>query len=155
MTCLSFAEAEKTITSWRKDGLKIVFTNGCFDLLHYGHISYLSEARALGDKLIVGVNSDASVQKLKGPNRPIKDEKSRAHILSHLDMVDLVIIFDTETPLALITECRPDVLVKGGDYTIDQIVGADVVQASGGHVQTLGFEAGYSSTAIIEKIKNT
>ena len=155
MTFQTFAEAEKTISSWRKEGCKIVFTNGCFDLLHYGHISYLLDAKALGDKLIVGVNSDASVQILKGPTRPIKDQKSRAHILSHLDMVDMVIIFNTETPLDLITDCRPDVLVKGGDYQIHEIVGADLVQETGGVVQTLGFEAGYSSSAIIEKIKNT
>ena len=155
MICQSFDEAASIITSWKKNDLKIVFTNGCFDLIHYGHISYLLEAKALGDKLIVGLNSDSSVKQLKGNQRPIKDQKNRSYILNHLDMVDLVIIFDAETPKSLIASVLPHILVKGGDYEIRDIVGAQTVLNNGGSVERLSFEQGYSSSSLIEKIKNT
>lgn len=132
---------------------KVVFTNGCFDVLHRGHIHYLAEARALGDCLVVGLNSDASVKGLKGENRPINAEKDRAFLLSALSVVDYVIIFEEDTPLNLIREVIPDILVKGGDYTIDEIVGADFVMQNGGEVKVLQFVDGYSSTQVIEKMK--
>ena len=129
-----------------------MFTNGCFDLLHRGHIKYLEEASKLGDKLIIGLNSDASVSKLKGDNRPIKDQQNRAEILSALKMVDMVIIFNQDTPDKLISLVVPDVLVKGGDWPVDKIVGADFVLDNGGDVKTLSFIEGESSSAIINKI---
>lgn len=142
-----------TIKSYKEEGLKIVFTNGCFDLLHLGHIQYLREAKKLGDVLIVGLNSDASVKKLKGNNRPIHDELSRSTMLVALEMVDHVIVFEESTPLTLIEYILPDVLVKGGDWTIDKIIGADLVIENGGSVKSLIFKEGYSTTSIIEKIK--
>ncbi len=141
------------IQELKAQGKKVVFTNGCFDLLHLGHIHYLAEAKELGDVLIVGVNSDASVSRLKGENRPIKDEKSRLAIIESLKMVDHAILFEEDTPLELIKSIIPDVLVKGGDWAIDQIVGSEIVLAHGGVVKSLSFIDGYSSTALIEKIK--
>lgn len=132
---------------------KIVFTNGCFDILHVGHVRYLSQAKALGDILVVGINSDRSVSQLKGPTRPIQNENDRAEILSSLKSVDLVTIFDEETPLELIKLLQPDVLVKGGDWSIDKIVGSDIVLAKGGKVLSLDFIEGRSTTKIIEKSK--
>jgi D-beta-D-heptose 7-phosphate kinase/D-beta-D-heptose 1-phosphate adenosyltransferase len=129
----------------------IVFTNGCFDLLHVGHVRYLNQARKIGDKLFVGINSDASVQKLKGPTRPIQNESDRAEILANLNSVDFVVIFDQETPLELIKKVRPDFLVKGGDWKPEQIVGSDFVQAYGGKVQSLQFVDGKSTTSLIKK----
>jgi rfaE bifunctional protein nucleotidyltransferase chain/domain len=143
----------KQVESWKSAGKKIVFTNGCFDLLHAGHIAYLSEAAALGDVLIVGLNSDSSVQRLKGPSRPINDESTRGMLLGSMFFIDAVVPFSEETPLELIKTIMPDVLVKGGDYEIPQIVGAKEVIESGGNVKTLSFLPGYSSTSIIEKIK--
>jgi rfaE bifunctional protein nucleotidyltransferase chain/domain len=140
---------------WKYMGLKIVFTNGCFDIIHYGHIDYLARAASLGGKLIIGLNTDASVSKLKGPNRPIQDQQSRALILAALQFVDAVILFDEETPQELISFLIPDILVKGSDYRIEQIVGADVVLNNGGKVETMDFVAGYSSSNIIEKIKQS
>lgn len=140
---------------WKYMGLKTVFTNGCFDIIHYGHIDYLARAASLGGKLVIGLNTDASVSKLKGPNRPVQDEKSRALILAALQFVDAVILFDEETPKELISFLIPDILVKGSDYSIDQIVGADVVLNNGGKVETMDFVAGYSTSKIIEKIKTT
>ncbi len=134
---------------------KLVFTNGCFDLLHRGHIDYLSKAASLGDYLVVAINSDASVQKLKGKNRPIADEKSRAEIMASLFFVDAVIIFDDDTPLRLIKLIKPDLLIKGADYTISTIVGADEVIANGGNVNTIQFLEGYSTSLIEKKIKET
>jgi len=134
---------------------KLVFTNGCFDLLHRGHIDYLSKAASLGDYLVVAINSDASVQKLKGKNRPIADEKSRAEIMASLCFVDAVIIFDDDTPLRLIKLIKPDLLIKGADYTISTIVGADEVIANGGNVNTIQFLEGYSTSLIEKKIKET
>lgn len=140
---------------WRFHNQKIVFTNGCFDLLHLGHIDYLAKASDLGNKLIIGLNSDRSITQLKGPNRPITNEQSRAGILASLFFVDAVILFDESTPVELITQVKPDILVKGADYTIEQIVGADVVLKNGGLVNTLSYLPGYSTTAIEEKIKRT
>lgn len=133
---------------------KIVFTNGCFDILHRGHVSYLAEARKLGDLLIIGLNSDASVRKLKGPERPINNEQDRKHVLSALRSVDFVEIFDSPTPLDLILKVKPKILVKGGDWKIDQIVGAKEVINWGGEVFSLNFVNGYSTTSVIQKIQS-
>ena len=132
---------------------KIVFTNGCFDVLHFGHVRYLLEARKLGDLLVIGLNSDASVRRLKGPSRPINGDKERAFVLAALAFVDYIILFEEDTPENLIKVVQPDVLVKGGDYDLDQIVGADFVKANGGTVTTVPFVEGYSSTHIIEQLK--
>ncbi len=136
----------------RFQGKKIVFTNGCFDIIHRGHIEYLMEAANLGDILIIGLNSDASVKKLKGAERPIQDQETRAKILSSLFFVTYVVIFEEETPLHLIGEIQPDVLVKGGDYKIENIVGYNIVKAKGGEVLTIPFLEGYSTTGIINKM---
>lgn len=132
---------------------KIVFTNGCFDVLHFGHVLYLLKAKELGDILVIGLNSDDSVRRLKGPTRPINGEKERAFVLAALACVDYVVVFDEDTPKELIETVRPDVLVKGGDYTLDNIVGADFVTQNGGTVTTIPFVEGFSSTRIIEKLK--
>ena len=132
---------------------KIVFTNGCFDVLHFGHVHYLLEAKKLGDILVVGLNSDDSVQRLKGPARPINGEKERAFVLASLACVDYITLFEEDTPENLIKVVQPNVLVKGGDYTIDQIVGAEFVMQNGGTVTTIPFVEGYSSTQIIEQLK--
>ena len=134
---------------------KIVFTNGCFDVLHFGHVHYLLEAKKLGDILVVGLNSDDSVRRLKGPTRPINGEKERAFVLASLAFVDYITLFEEDTPEKLIKVVQPDVLVKGGDYTIDQIVGAEFVMQNGGTVTTIPFVEGYSSTQIIEQLKTT
>ncbi len=133
-------------------GKRIVFTNGCFDLLHAGHAIYLEEARNLGDCLILGLNSDTSVKRLKGPNRPIVPQEERSIVTAALEMVDYVCVFEDDTPYELIKLVQPDVLVKGGDWGVDEIVGADLVLAAGGEVKSLRFEAGLSTTSIIEKI---
>lgn len=147
----------KTLTSalthYRQHGKKIVFTNGCFDLLHVGHIRYLEQAAALGDILIVGINSDDSVKKLKGPTRPIQNQNDRAEILASLKAVNHTVIFSEETPYDLISKVLPHVLVKGGDWAIDQIVGSEVVLAHGGQVKSLLFIDGKSTTKLIEKSK--
>jgi D-beta-D-heptose 7-phosphate kinase/D-beta-D-heptose 1-phosphate adenosyltransferase len=132
---------------------KIVFTNGCFDILHVGHARYLRDARALGDILVVGLNSDASVQRLKGPERPIQHESDRGELLSSLGAVDFVVLFDEDTPLELIEEVGPDVLVKGGDWPVDSIVGASYVKAKGGDVKALPFHPGHSTTKLLERMK--
>lgn len=131
---------------------KVVFTNGCFDLLHVGHVRYLQEAKALGDLLIVGLNSDSSVSKLKGPDRPVQNQEDRKEILSALKCVDYVVIFDEETPLKLIETVKPDVLVKGGDWTVDKIVGSQFVLSNGGQVKSLPFHQGRSTSSIIQKV---
>lgn len=133
---------------------QIVFTNGCFDLLHVGHVRYLKEAKKQGDILIVGLNTDASVKRLKGPERPIQIEQDRAEILAALECVDFVTLFDEDTPLNLIKELKPQVLVKGGDWKPEQIVGSDLVLASGGRVLSLNFVEGRSTTSLIKKIDN-
>ena len=137
----------------KNKGKKIVFTNGCFDILHRGHVSYLAEARKLGDLLVIGLNSDASVKRLKGPERPINNENDRKFVISQLKSVDFVEIFPEDTPLNLILEVKPGVLVKGGDWKIDQIVGGKEVQSMGGQVFSLNFVDGYSTTNLIEKIQ--
>ncbi len=133
---------------------KIVFTNGCFDVIHSGHIHYLTEAKKLGDVLIIGLNTDDSVRRLKGNNRPINNQHDRAIVLDALKPVDVVVLFDEETPLELIKIINPDVLVKGADYKIEEIVGADFVQQNGGNVVTIEYIKGKSSTAIINKMKS-
>lgn len=135
-------------------GTKVVFTNGCFDLLHPGHIRYLAAARDKGDFLVIGLNSDGSVKRLKGESRPIQNEMVRAELLAALQVVDAVVIFEEDTPLELIKTLQPDVLVKGGDYTIETIVGAKEVMQNGGSVAVIAFEEGYSTTNLIEKIKH-
>ena len=152
---LPWEEVERQAVRWRLKSNSIVFTNGVFDILHQGHIALLSKAAALGDVLVVGVNSDASVKKIKGDKRPVNDERSRALVLASLIMVDAVIIFDQETPLELIQKIKPDVLVKGGDYELDTIVGAKEVQAAGGRVEIIALEEGFSTTSIISRMQNS
>lgn len=137
----------------RSEGKRLVFTNGCFDLLHPGHVRYLREARSLGDALVVALNSDRSVRVLKGEGRPILNERERAEVVAALQAVDYVIVFDEETPRELIAELLPDVLVKGGDWPLDEIVGRQEVEAAGGKVLSLPYVEGSSSTDIIERIK--
>lgn len=137
----------------RAEGKALVFTNGCFDLLHPGHVRYLAEARALGDALVVAINSDRSVRVLKGEGRPILNEQERAEVIAALQAVDYVIIFEEETPRELIAELLPDVLVKGGDWPLDEIVGREEVEAAGGRVLSLPYVEGSSTTEIIERIK--
>jgi rfaE bifunctional protein nucleotidyltransferase chain/domain len=151
---LTIEEALNVVSTWREHGDRIVFTNGCFDIIHIGHVLYLEQAKALGNRLIVGINSDASVRRLKGEHRPINDLNGRTHVIAALASVDLVIAFDDETPYALIAGLRPDTLVKGGDWAADQIVGSDIVLAGGGEVKSLRFVDGYSTTAIEQKIKS-
>ncbi|MBN8570443.1 MAG: D-glycero-beta-D-manno-heptose 1-phosphate adenylyltransferase [Ignavibacteria bacterium] len=136
----------------KKEGKKIVFTNGVFDIIHRGHVSYLNEAKALGDYLIVGLNADASVKRLKGDSRPVNKEEDRKFVMENLKAVDEVIIFTEDTPFNLISKIIPDVLVKGGDWKEDQIVGSDIVKQNGGKVFSLKFIDNYSTTGIIEKI---
>jgi D-glycero-beta-D-manno-heptose 1-phosphate adenylyltransferase len=143
---------EKMVAQWRLFDKKIVFTNGCFDLLHYGHIDYLSKAASLGDVLVVGLNTDASVKNLKGPSRPVNDERSRLHIMASLFFVTAVILFDEPTPYELIKKIQPDILVKGGDYKPEDIVGYDVVTGRGGQVITVDFVPGFSTSALEQKI---
>ncbi len=142
----------RQVIRWRLGSKTIAFTNGVFDILHEGHIAVLAKAASFADVLVVGINSDSSVKKLKGDSRPINNEQSRALILSSLIMVDVVTIFDEETPLELIKAIEPDVLIKGGDYTIDTIVGSKEVIANGGRVEIIPLEPGFSTTNIIQKI---
>lgn len=137
----------------KRAGRKVVFTNGCFDILHVGHVRYLQEARSLGDLLIVGINSDASVKKLKGESRPVQNESDRAEILAGLACVDYVVIFEQETPLTLIQEIQPDILVKGGDWPVEKIVGSKEVLARGGEVRSLKFYPGRSTSSVLERIQ--
>ncbi len=140
------------LTGERRRGRKVVFTNGCFDLLHLGHVRYLQQARRLGDLLVLGLNSDASIRRLKGPKRPLIGETERAHIMAALDCIDFVTIFDEDTPLELLEALRPDILVKGGDYTPETVVGRELVESYGGRVELIHFVDGKSTTGIIEKI---
>lgn len=155
------SSVEQKIVSWdffltadlkRRCG-KVVFTNGCFDVLHFGHVYYLLEAKKLGDVLVVGLNSDSSVRRLKGDTRPINGERERAFVLAALACVDYVVLFEEDTPKELIEVVKPDVLVKGGDYKMEDIVGADTVTENGGIVTTIPFVEGFSSTRIIEQLK--
>jgi len=150
----SLSDLVKEVDKQRK-GKKIVFTNGCFDLLHVGHIRYLQEARSLGDYLIVALNTDASVKKLKGPDRPVQTQDDRAEILAALDCISAVTFFDDPTPIHVIEKVLPDILVKGGDWPVDKIVGADVVMKKGGVVKSLPFHPGRSTSGLIEKILKT
>ena len=139
--------------AWKKEGRKIVFTNGCFDILHRGHLEILDTAASFGDILVVGMNSDASVKRLKGDQRPVNDEDFRSRIMASLAIVDAVCLFNEDTPLELIRAIKPDVLVKGGDYSISQIVGADDVIRNGGEVRIVPLVKGYSTSALIEAIQ--
>jgi D-beta-D-heptose 7-phosphate kinase/D-beta-D-heptose 1-phosphate adenosyltransferase len=151
---MTISEAKSMINAWKITGKKVAFTNGCFDILHPGHLFSLGQAAKEADYLIVGLNSDASVKRLKGPTRPINDTNSRAIVLANLVVVDAVVVFEEDTPLELIKALLPDVLVKGGDYTIDQIVGAKEVIAAGGNVIINNIVEGFSTTQLIEKIKH-
>jgi rfaE bifunctional protein nucleotidyltransferase chain/domain len=150
---VDFNEIEKICNSLRGQNKKIVFTNGCFDILHRGHIEYLTKAKEFGDVLIVGLNSDTSVKRLKGKDRPINPESDRARILDALKPVDYIVIFEEDTPLRLIQMVKPDVLVKGGDYKVEEIVGSEYVMSYGGKVEIIPFVEGKSTTKIIQKIK--
>lgn len=152
---LTLAEAILRFGREKRNGRRIVFTNGCFDLLHPGHIGSLEQARALGDALIVGINSDASVRQLKGAGRPVFPERERAEILAALECVDAVVIFDELTPREVIAALLPDVLVKGGDWPGDQIVGREEVEAAGGRVVSIPVVPGYSTTEILRKIRES
>jgi rfaE bifunctional protein nucleotidyltransferase chain/domain len=140
------------VLEWKENNETIVFTNGCFDILHYGHVSYLYEAKELGHKLIVGINTDNSIKRLKGEDRPINGLNSRMVVLSSLEFVDMVIPFGEDTPIRLIEELSIDILVKGGDYRVEDIVGYDIVKERGGDVRTIDFVEGYSVTNIVNKI---
>jgi rfaE bifunctional protein nucleotidyltransferase chain/domain len=150
---VTIAEAQALVARLREAGKTIVFTNGVFDLLHPGHVRYLQRARALGDALIVGVNSDRSARANKGPSRPVNPEDERAEVVAALACVDAVVVFDADTPLELIAALQPDVLVKGADWAADAIVGRDVVESRGGKVVRVPVERGHATTAIIEKIR--
>lgn len=153
---LTLPALRRRLAAERRAGRRVAFTNGVFDLLHPGHVRYLRAAKRLGDVLVVGVNSDRSVRALgKGTDRPVVGERDRAEVLAALEMVDYVTIFDDATPLALIRAIAPDVLVKGGDWTVDRIVGADVVLARGGRVKSLPFAEGYSTTALVRRLRQT
>lgn len=145
-------DAKEIVRSWQQSGFQVVFTNGVFDILHVGHLRYLYASKALGDKLVVALNSDASVKILKGDSRPVNKLKDRMELLSGLAVVDLVISFEEETPLNIISSLIPDIITKGGDYTPETVVGADIVTEYGGSVRIINFEDGYSSTAILKKL---
>ncbi len=149
---VSMEEAKTIVNKWKEAGEKVCFTNGVFDILHPGHVKYLTEARLLGDHLVLGLNTDDSVKRLKGPTRPIQNENDRAAVLAGLWAVDLIVHFSEDTPYDIITTLMPNVLIKGGDYTFDTIVGAPEVAANGGEVRTINFVEGKSTTNIIGKI---
>ncbi len=151
---LDFNIIDKALENLRKDNKKIVFTNGCFDIIHAGHVDYLLKAKALGDVLFVGLNSDSSIKRIKGKDRPIIPENLRAFVLDNLKPVDFVCIFEEDTPLNLIKKIKPDILVKGGDWEINNIVGKDFVESYGGIVKTIPFIYDISTTKIISKIKS-
>ena len=150
---LSREALQIAIATWRSEGLRIVFTNGCFDLLHPGHIDNLEAARAFGDRLVVGLNADDSVRRLKGPSRPVNNEQVRARMLAALGCVDAVCLFEEDTPAQLITRVKPDILVKGGDYQPHEVAGYDIVAEYGGEVRIIPLTEGYSSTSLIERLK--
>jgi rfaE bifunctional protein nucleotidyltransferase chain/domain len=153
MAVLTLADAEALVGDLRRQGKSIVFTNGVYDLLHPGHVRYLNAARAFGDALIVGVNSDRSARANKGPTRPVNPEHERAEVIAALAAVDAAVIFDEDTPHAIISRLLPDILVKGADWPADQIVGRDVVETRGGRVVRAQIEEGYSTSALIEKVR--
>ena len=150
---VSLNDAIELVKNWKSANNKVVFTNGCFDIVHLGHIDYLEKARNLGTKLVLGLNTDASVNRLKGPTRPVVNEYARARMMAAFEFVDAVILFDEPTPLQLIEAIKPDILVKGDDYTVETIVGSDFVIGNGGEVKTISLVEGYSTTKLIEKIK--
>jgi len=150
---LSREQLLERVKTWKSEGLSIVFSNGCFDIIHPGHAQYLASAAALGDKLVLGVNTDISVSRLKGYARPVIPEKDRCQLLASFQFIDAVCLFDEDTPLELINTVIPDILVKGKDYSIDQIVGADIVLQNGGKVETIELVEGFSTTSLINKIK--
>jgi len=150
---LSLADLGKRLKHWKDEGLKVVFTNGCFDLVHLGHVDYLEKARKAGDRLVVALNSDISVAELKGRGRPINGEMSRARILAAMEFVDAVVFFGEQTPHNIIRQVVPDVLVKGDDYLAEDIVGSDIVISNGGQVVTIPMVKGYSTSQIIERIR--
>jgi rfaE bifunctional protein nucleotidyltransferase chain/domain len=144
-------DLRRRVEEWRAEGHKVVFTNGCFDILHIGHVMLLDAARREGERLVVGINSDASVRRLKGPSRPIVEEHARARVLAALEAVDAIVVFDEPTPLELMIALRPDVIVKGGDYAAEEIVGAEEVRSWGGRVKIVPFVEGFSTTNIIAR----
>jgi rfaE bifunctional protein nucleotidyltransferase chain/domain len=150
---LDHGNLKNWLSNIRSTNNKIVFTNGCFDILHKGHVEYLAKASDLGDKLIIGLNTDSSVEKIKGPARPVQDENSRALILASLEFVDAVVLFSEETPYDLIKRVQPDILVKGSDYKAEEIVGYDILLSYGGKVVTVDLVEGYSTTSLIKKLK--
>lgn len=152
---LDRSQLSELVSKWKDEKQKVVFTNGCFDIVHLGHIDYLEKAQALGNKLVVGLNTDASVRRIKGPTRPVVDEYARARMIASFVFVDAVTFFDEDTPYELIKQIIPDILVKGDDYTLDNIIGADIVMSNGGNVSTIALVKGYSTSKIIDKIKNT
>lgn len=152
---MNLPAAKEQVDRWKKQGKRVVFTNGCFDLLHLGHVDYLEKAKGLGDVLVVGLNSDDSVSRFKGPQRPIQDQTSRSRVMASMQAVDLVVFFSEDTPFELISALLPQVLVKGSDYLAENIVGADVVKNAGGVVRTIDFVPGYSTTRIVDKIRTT
>ncbi|TXK36394.1 D-glycero-beta-D-manno-heptose 1-phosphate adenylyltransferase [Pontibacter qinzhouensis] len=151
---LTLPHLQDLLQTWRSQGQQIVFTNGCFDILHLGHVDYLEKARQLGDKMVLGLNTDASICRIKGPSRPLQDEMSRARVMASLLFIDAVVLFDENTPLKLIEAIQPDILVKGDDYTIENIVGHEIVMARGGAVKTVPLVKGYSTTNIVNKIED-
>lgn len=148
-------EAGQKVAEWQRRGESIVFTNGCFDIVHRGHVEYLAKASDLGQRFVIGLNTDASVSRLKGPSRPLVDEESRAILLAALQFVHMVVYFDEDTPYELIKKLQPDVLVKGADYRAEDIVGYDVVTGRGGRVETISFVEGFSTTLLVQKLKES
>ncbi|MDP6033974.1 MAG: D-glycero-beta-D-manno-heptose 1-phosphate adenylyltransferase [Candidatus Marinimicrobia bacterium] len=152
MIANNWNEAKVQVDAWKFAGLKVVFTNGCFDILHRGHVEYLADAKLLGNKLVLALNSDRSVRELKGAHRPIQTQDDRTAILDALESIDLVVVFDDDTPAKIIQMLLPDVLVKGSDYSTETIVGADTVMENGGDVKVVPFRPGHSTSEILEKI---
>jgi rfaE bifunctional protein nucleotidyltransferase chain/domain len=146
-------QLNRFLEKWKSRGEKIVFSNGCFDIIHLGHVDYLEKSKALGDRLVLGLNTDESVKRLKGNTRPVMDENARARVMASFEFVDAVIFFTEDTPFDLISFIKPDILVKGDDYTVDKIVGADIVLKNGGEVKTIPLVKGYSTSEIISRIK--
>ena len=151
---VNWEDALIKVVDWKDQHEKLVFTNGCFDLMHIGHLDYLSKAKDLGSKLIIGLNSSESVSRLKGPSRPINNDESRGQMLAALEFVDLVVLFSEDTPLKLINHIQPNILVKGGDYVKENIVGAKEVEKAGGRVEIINFVDGFSTTSLVTKIQN-
>jgi D-beta-D-heptose 7-phosphate kinase/D-beta-D-heptose 1-phosphate adenosyltransferase len=148
-------ELDAQLLDWRKQGLRIGFTNGCFDILHPGHVKVLTAARGACDRLVVGLNSDASVKRLKGEGRPVQDERARSEVLAALEAVDLIVVFEEDTPIKLITRIKPSVLVKGGDYARQQVVGHEIVAANGGEIMLVDILEGFSTTSVVRRARES